>query len=166
MTSKTFFKSSILYFAAMLFLAFAQHISATENTLPKNDTKSVVPSETGHNKDLDETAERRIIVYYFHGKTRCYTCKRIERLTNEAVQEFFDDEIDAGLVELKAINVDEKENTHFVKDYQLYTKSVVVSHIVKGSEMRWKNLQKVWELVHDEKSFEEYIRSEVEAYLS
>jgi len=37
--------------------------------------------------------------------------------------------------------------------------------MVNGKEKQWKNLQKVWELVHDEKAFKEYIRSEIKDYL-
>jgi len=165
MTLKNFLRPFISCLAVILLLAFGQHVSGTEETPLQNDMESSVSEEIGNDKDADESAERQVIVYYFHGKTRCYTCKRIERLTKEAVQEFFEDEIGAGFVELKVINVDEKENTHFTEDYQLYTKSVVVSHTTDGIERRWKNLQKVWELVHDEEAFEKYIRSEVEAYL-
>ena len=67
---------------------------------------------------------------------------------------------------MKVINVDEKENSNFSKDYQLFTRSVVVSDIVNGKETQWKNLQKVWELVRNEEAFKEYIQNEIKAYLS
>jgi len=43
---------------------------------------------------------------------------------------------------------------------------MIISDIVNGKEKQWKNLQKVWELIHNEQAFKEYIRREVSAYLS
>jgi hypothetical protein len=86
-------------------------------------------------------------------------------LTKEAVAKSFAKEMKTGLVEMKVINVDEPENKHFTEDYQLFTRSVVVSDTVNGKEKEWKNLQKVWELVRNEKAFKKYIRDEINAYL-
>jgi hypothetical protein len=66
---------------------------------------------------------------------------------------------------MKAVNVQEPRNNHFIKDYRLYTKSVIVSDILKGKEARWKNLQRVWELVRKDKAFKGYVQKEVEEYL-
>jgi len=137
----------------MLFFASTPHAGSSEN------------ESIGHDKDIEKAHARKIIVYYFHGKVRCYTCKRIEQLTKDAVSDFFADEIKKGLIALQVIDVDKDENSHFTKDYQLFTRSVVVSDMVNGKEKRWKNLQKVWELVRDEKAFKEYIKSEITAYL-
>jgi len=52
-----------------------------------------------------------------------------------------------------------------VKDYELYTKSVVLSETKNGKEVRWKNLDKVWTLLGDEAAFKKYVRDEVSAYL-
>ena len=63
------------------------------------------------------------------------------------------------------VNVEVKGNEHFVKDYELYTKSVVLSETKNGKEVRWKNLDKVWTLLGDEAAFKKYVRDEVSAYL-
>jgi len=145
--------SFILFFTTILFVVFTHYAGSSENESP------------GHDKNIETANTRKIIVYYFHGKVRCYTCKRIEQLTKDAVSDFFADEIKKGLIALQVIDVDKDENSHFTKDYQLFTRSVVVSDMVNGKEKRWKNLQKVWELVRDEKAFKEYIKSEITAYL-
>ena len=93
------------------------------------------------------------------------TCRRIEQLTREAVSKSFANEIGSGALQMKVINVEEPQNSHFSKDYKLFTRSVVVSDMVNEKEKQWKNLQKVWELVHDEKAFKEDIRSEIKDYL-
>ena len=160
------FNHLILCLIAVFFVVFVPQACSNDEK-PAQGTGSLHLSEAkGNDKEMSGPDDHRVIVYYFHGEFRCGTCKRIEQLTKEAVTESFVNEIRTGLVELKVINVDEKENSHFSKDYKLFTKSVVVSDIVNGKEQQWKNLQKVWELVRSEEAFKEYIRNEIKAYLS
>ncbi len=107
----------------------------------------------------------KVVVYYFHGDVRCQTCRKIEKLTTDAIHRYFEDQIQNGTISLNIINVDQAPNQHFTKDYQLYTRSVIVSDVSKGRETRWKNLQQVWELIHDAKAFQEYICKEIADYL-
>ena len=60
---------------------------------------------------------------------------------------------------------DEPANAHHVKDYGLFTKSVVVSEVQAGREVRWKNLDEVWPLLRDPEAFQDYVEREVRAYL-
>jgi len=159
------FNHLMLCLIAVFFIAFVQQACGNDEKASQGTVSLHLSEVKGNDKDRSGPDDHRVIVYYFHGEFRCGTCKRIEQLTKEAVTESFANEIRAGLVELKVINVDEKENSHFSKDYQLFTKSVVVSDIVNGKEQQWKNLQKVWELVRNEEAFKEYIRTEVKAYL-
>ncbi len=161
-------KSGRLIFclAAMLVFALVQCACSGEEKPSGTISKAGPADKKSIDQNLDQANNHQIIVYYFHGKYRCHTCERIEQLTREAVFEFFDDEINTGLIDLKVINVDEEENKHFAKDYQLFTRSVVVSDMINGKERQWKNLQKVWELVHNDEAFKEYIRNEIKAYLS
>jgi len=156
----------ILSLAVILVLAFARNACGSEIKPSEIDTKSNSSEGEKSYQNIGEAEDHYVIVYYFHGKFRCHTCKRIEQLTRKAVREFFEDEMGTGEVKLKIINVDEKENRHFARDYKLFTKSVIISDIVNGKEKQWKNLQKVWELMHNEKAFKEYIHSEVKAYFS
>ena len=155
----------ILCLIALFFVAFGQQACGNEETSSQDTGNFKLSEDKGNDKDISDANNHRVIVYYFHGKFRCGTCKRIEKLTKEAVTNSFANEIRSGLVKVKVINVDEKENSHFSKDYKLFTRSVVVSDIVNGKETQWKNLQKVWELVRNDKAFKEYIRTEIKAYL-
>lgn len=107
----------------------------------------------------------KTIVYYFHGNMRCRTCKTIEALTREAVESGFSEAIKEGSVELRIINVDKSENGHFVKDYQLVTRSVVVSKLKSGIEKNWKRLDRVWELVNRDDKFITYIQDEIKTLI-
>ena len=155
----------VLCLAVAFFIGFALQACGSEEKPSKDTGELNLSNAKGNDIDISGANGHQVIVYYFHGKNRCHTCRRIEQLTTQAVTESFAKEIETGLVKLKVINVDEKENAHFNKDYQLFTKSVVVSDRVKREEKQWKNLQKVWELVHDDEAFKAYIRNEIKAYL-
>jgi hypothetical protein len=110
-------------------------------------------------------SEHKVIVYYFHSTVRCPSCLRIESLTKEAIEEGFARAIRDGLLELRLVNIEEPGNQHFVDDFQLFTKSVVVVDKQDGIQTRWKNLDRVWRLFRDEDAFLTYVRDEVRTYL-
>ena len=106
-----------------------------------------------------------ISVYYFHGYMRCPTCHKLEQYSKEAVEANFKDEIASGKLEFKVVNIEEKGNEHFVDDYQLYTKSLIVSLVQDGKEIKSKNLEKIWEYVGNKQRFLDYVKSEVADFL-
>jgi hypothetical protein len=117
-------------------------------------------------QDKAAESDTRVIAYYFHGYVRCITCRTIEAYSGEAVQSFFADALKSGRLEWRVINVEEPGNEHFIQDFQLVTRSVVLELMEKGERKRWKNLQLVWRLAHDEKAFKEYIRDETKSFLA
>ncbi|MEI7947920.1 MAG: MTH895/ArsE family thioredoxin-like protein [bacterium] len=85
-------------------------------------------------------------VYYFHGNQRCFSCNRIESLTLKAIE--------GKGCNFKAVNLDEPANEHFVKDFQLDTRVVVIQH--NGT---YKKMENVWGLVGGkEADFIKYIQ--------
>lgn len=109
--------------------------------------------------------DAKIIAYYFHGNVRCPTCRKMEQYTKETIEQNFKDELTNGLLVVKAINVEEKENEHFVNDYQLYAKALIISRVKNGKEIQHKNLTKIWEYVRDKKKFSNYVTTEINDYL-
>jgi len=109
--------------------------------------------------------DAKIIAYYFHGNVRCPTCRKMEQYTKETIEQNFKDELTNGLLVVKAINVEEKENEHFVNDYQLYVKALIISRVKNGKEIQHKNLTKIWEYVRDKKKFSNYVTTEINDYL-
>ena len=107
----------------------------------------------------------RVVVTYFHTTVRCVSCIRIEDTTTASISEAFAREIAEGRLEWRVVNTDEPANTHFVGDYGLYTKSVIVSDQRDGREVRWKNLDQVWHLLDDPAAFRAYVEREVRAFL-
>lgn len=107
----------------------------------------------------------KVVIYYFHGSFRCPTCHKLEQYSKEAIQENFKNQIAKGTLEFKTVNVEEKGNEHFVNDYKLYTKSLVISKIENSKEAEHKNLTKIWEYVRNKEKFFDYVTAEVKSYL-
>ncbi len=106
-------------------------------------------------------AASKTVVYYFHGNQRCRTCNKIEALTKKIMEEGFAAQLKDGSMEVRVVNVDQAENEHFVTDYELAVRSVVLSKLDSGKETNWRRLDKVWQLVHDEAAFAAYLREEI-----
>ncbi len=70
-----------------------------------------------------------------------------------------------GRLEFRLVNVELPENQHFVQDYKLFTKSVVLVRMSAGTQVEWTNLGRVWELTGDRESFVGYVQQGVRGYL-
>ena len=106
-----------------------------------------------------------LVVYYFHGNMRCTSCRKIEDYTAGAVRSGFAEALKNGSLELKVVNVEEPANEHFVQDFQLYTRSVVVEKRAGDKRLEWKNLDKVWRLTRDKAAFIDYVQKEIRAMM-
>jgi len=107
-----------------------------------------------------------VVVYYFYTDDRCKSCIAIENYTREALQQNFPKELAAGQIEFRAINTDRKENAHFLKDYNLYTKSVVISKISGGKEVEYKNLEAIWQYLGSEEKFYKYVAENTKTFFA
>ena len=115
--------------------------------------------------DAPAAVTKKVVVYYFRGTARCPTCRRFETFTSEVVHNVFAEELSNGRLKWTVINVDEPGNGHFVKDYQLYTKSIVVAKVKDDRQLEWKNLQRIWQLVGNKEAFMSYVQDEIRGYL-
>ena len=112
-----------------------------------------------------EAPKSNVAAYYFHGNFRCSNCLRIEQYSKEAIEQNFKDELSSGKLVFKVINIETKGNEHFVQDYQLYTKSLVISLVKDGKEVKFDNLTKVWEFLWNRQGFHNYVKEEITRYL-
>ncbi len=116
-----------------------------------------------------ESGEAKIspeyIVYYFYTSKRCSTCLKIEEWSGMAITEDLKDQVDAGRLQWQALNIEKPENEHFVKDFQLYTKSVIVAEYKDGVVVRWENLADIWKLAHDRDKFIDYVAGETQKFM-
>ena len=108
-----------------------------------------------------EVVKGKVIAYYFHGTFRCPTCRKLEQYSKEAIEANFKDALVFGKLEFKVVNLEDKGNEHYAADYQLYTKSLILSLVKDGREIKWKNMDKIWEYVGNKEIFIDYVKREV-----
>jgi hypothetical protein len=113
-----------------------------------------------------QTAQHKVIAYYFHTNTRCSTCVKIEQYSHEAIEQGFQEELKNGALEMRVVNYEQPENRHFIQDYKLVSKSLVLVNTVNGKQTKWTNLKLVWQLTGHKDAFLNYVRKEVRGYLS
>jgi len=111
------------------------------------------------------TQPDHVVVYYFHTNFRCTNCHNMETWTKEVVDNDFKAEQASGKIVLKIINTETKGNEHYMTDYNLYTKSVVLSLLKDGKQVKFTNLAKVWDFLRNSAKFKAYIKEEIANYL-
>lgn len=106
-----------------------------------------------------------LIVYYMDMGKDCSTCLNLESYTREALESYFSAELASGRIQWRTADLDAPENAHFIEDYGLYTKSVVLVGMDGDKQTHFDSLSRIWELVYDKEAYLAYIRDEVRAFL-
>ena len=170
MKAKTIITVALLAFvvASVVYLVIKESggissLPARPDTNEQTTTTEQEPQIPGASEK--KTTNRKVVAYYFHGNMRCATCRSIEAYAKEAIQAGFPKALKDGRLEFRVVNVDEPDNEHFVQDYQLVTRSVVIAEFQGGKQKQWKNLEQVWQLVRDKQAFLTYIQDETRNYL-
>ena len=114
---------------------------------------------------LLQTKDTKVVAYYFHVNVRCTTCRTIESYSREVIQQKFGSDIEKARLQFQLVNLELAENRHFVKDYQLFTKSLVLVRFDKGRQVEYKILNDTWELVGNKTAMQGYVEREVRDYL-
>lgn len=156
-----------------------QHLASGPSRGRKPKTAGLVPQEAAAvNSRLDRQTgvskvftkpepapSQKVIAYYFHGTKRCPTCLKMEAYADEAIKSGFSEAMKQGGLEWRVVNTDEPANKHFLSDYQLYTKALVIVKVQDGKQTEWKNLEKIWDLVGEKDDFIKYVQEEIGSYL-
>lgn len=154
----------IIQVALLLFVAVSVIYLISQEfrrTVASASGSSGAPAATEEN-----APQAKVIAYYFHGNFRCVSCRKLESVSHEAVQNGFAEELKRGDLQWRAVNVEQRENEHFASDYRLFSRSLVLVRFKDGKQVEYKNLMKAWELLGDERALKEYVQSEVRAYLT
>jgi glutaredoxin len=105
-----------LIFAVGIFTTNAQCCNKTAQA--DNSAEALAMAEEGN--------ESAVKAYYFHTSRRCVTCKTVERVSAESLQELYGDKI-----QLKAVNLDNKENEELAESLEVGGQALL---IVNGSK--------------------------------
>ncbi len=124
-----------------------------------------LPGDTSQSKATDSPGNVEVVAYYFHRTHRCRTCLAIERNAHDAIKWYYSKELEQGKLRFIPLDMEKSENQHFVKDYQLYTSSLVLVRSRNGKQEKWENLQEVWLLVRDMEKFYKYVKENVDRFL-
>jgi len=109
---------------------------------------------------VEQKTNNKSVIYYFHGTFRCATCMKIEESARAVFEQNF-----KNTLEFKAVNIEEPENRHFVEDYQLVSKSLILSKIKDGKQVDYKNLNDMWVYIRDEQKFNTWLKEEISGFL-
>lgn len=115
---------------------------------------------------VDKNNNSTIIAYYFHRTVRCPGCLEIENIAQRVIESSFVDEIGGEKLIWMPFNLDEPGGKEFEKKFDISTSTLVITRMQDGEVTKFKKLEKVWELVDDESSFAEYVKSEINEYLN
>lgn len=127
------------------------------------NNNSIISSRLAQAEETDNGSY--VVAYYFHGAFRCSACHKLEQYSKEVIGNNFKDALAFGKLKFKVINIEDKGNEHYGKDYQLYAKSLILSLIKGGKEVKWTNLDKIWEYGNDKQEFIDYLKSNVTDFL-
>jgi hypothetical protein len=127
---------------------------------------STVTAEDSSATAMADTEPVTYIAYYFHGTQRCATCLKLEAYSQEALETGFEKELADSSLIWRVVNYDEKDNKHYIDDYKLFTKAVILSRVENGREVGWTNLDKIWQLVNSKDDFIAYIQAETRAFIA
>jgi hypothetical protein len=112
-----------------------------------------------------EAADNGLLVYYFHGNTRCPTCRSIESQAEETVQTHFVSQLSSGEMAWKILNYEQPAAKPLATKFGIEMPVVVLARMKDGQVKDWKRLDKVWALVGDKPAFGKYVREEIDRML-
>ena len=128
--------------------------------------KVIRPSRASASEAATGTPARiQTVVYYFYTSSRCASCMRIEAWTKECLEQEFGSELKAGRIAWKPVNLEEDGNMHFVEDFKLTAKTVIVCTYRDGKPGRYADLVDVWRLLNDKGRFFQLVRTKVREHL-
>ena len=158
MFAKRIVAAVLLFFVAIdLGVLAARHFRQGQNSL-QSPAAQTVASATGE----------KVVVYYFHARERCETCRNIEAYAHEALENGFGKQLGEGGIEWRVVDFDEPANRHFDRDYQLGgIPSVVLVRMMDGKSLACEVLPAAWGSINSDTrpEFIEYVQKEIRGFM-
>jgi hypothetical protein len=123
------------------------------------------PGSVGATAAQPDAAAGQVVVYYFHSTRRCPTCLGIQATIEKTIQARFAAEVASSVLTFQAVNIDQEQNKHFVKEYDISFSSMVVTAKKGQATVKWENCNEVWDLAHQEPALADYAEKQIRAYL-
>jgi hypothetical protein len=113
------------------------------------------------NKDEIKNDNTKYIAYYFHPTARCEGCMNMEAYLKEIIDTKYAKE---GITFI-GLNIEDTENEHFRKDFDLKYSSVILVKVEGDKNTKWKNLDSVWSYTENKQKFFEYSEKEINNFI-
>ena len=104
-----------------------------------------------------KAANLKLRAYYFIGKKRCDSCINIQKYIEEVLKEKYGKLLENGTMIWQVVDIDEKQNEHYYKDFELKFRTVVLELMNDGEPGEFYRLDEVWDLEGDEAEFKKFI---------
>ncbi len=129
--------------------------------------KETAPIQAVESNTIASANERAAVtVTYFTSNVRCVSCRKIEALTLNTIETQFAEQMSSHWLVFETINIDLPENKHYIEEYELSFKTVVIAYGDETGEKQWRKMDKVWELLSNEDQFDDYISEGITSALS
>lgn len=102
---------------------------------------------------------------YFHATIRCEGCIQIENFIKMTLDEYYKKEIQEGKIEFKSLDFMQPENEKAAEKYKVESQEFIASIYDKDKEIKWINLDKVWDNSSSYEKFKKYIKTEIDKLL-
>ena len=77
-------------------------------------------------QDTGKPAQPKLEVYYFHATMRCPTCLAVEEQTKKTLDDSFSDDMKSGVIQLKVLNLEDKENKALTEKFEIGWSSLIL----------------------------------------
>jgi hypothetical protein len=102
------------------------------------------------------------VAYYFHPTARCQSCLNLEFFMKELI----DTKYTSDGFQFKAVNIEEEENEHYKKDFDLQFSTVILVKFENEKQIKWKKLDSIWSYTNDKEKFFNYSEEEITDFLN
>lgn len=105
-----------------------------------------------------------IEVKYFHATMRCASCIQIEDFISKTINLAFDKELKDSTLRFTTLDFMQPENEPMMEKYGFDTQALIISKVVNGKEVKFKNLDLIWDYLSDFAKFEKYVEDEIREF--
>lgn len=123
--------------------------------------------QTSHNPVVETppmNSQPHVVMTYFTTNVRCTSCRKIESLARETAEVHHAAAVADGRLRFQVINTDEPGMEHHVSEYELVSKTVILSRRENGRELEWKNMGDVWTHLGDPATFHAYLDEQLQQW--
>jgi outer membrane protein assembly factor BamE (lipoprotein component of BamABCDE complex) len=154
----------IIFIFGLLSLTGCSSKQTVVNSDQEGQANKPAQTQTKLPMSSKEMAADKVQVFLFHATQRCSTCIAIGKLAGETVNERFQDELKAGKIEFREVNIDLPENKELAIKFQA-SGSALYLNSIKGLSDNIEQDIKVWRLTNNPDAFKNYLEGRINAFL-